>query len=364
HVIVERAEHAQAGFELVREQHAGRCGFLIVSEAAGASAAPAGPAPDGVVALSSVVHASGPDAGAVGSALGEAWIAESFEEAPAASRTTALPVATRAGELFRGVFLVTGGRAEEARGILETKREIKELRGQVDAERQALGRLAEETAAYETTIAHASAAIAALNADHHKHEKAIVALDAQLQHVAGERTRLEQKQDQLDRERQQAEEERDGLDCRQEEARQSIARLEGEQRAADERLTLAQRLLFEAREAADDLSRRTADAGASHAGLVERAAALATEVQRLEEAGAELESRARALATERDDITRRVDQLHVAVLEGAAQLDADVLTLETLRDEVHAADDQVTALRITADEHEGLIRTARASLEN
>ena len=29
HVIVERPEQAAAGFELVREQRAGRCGFLI-----------------------------------------------------------------------------------------------------------------------------------------------------------------------------------------------------------------------------------------------------------------------------------------------------------------------------------------------
>src|SRR5207237_7286857 len=32
HVIVDRPEHAAAGFQLVREQSAGRCGFLITSE--------------------------------------------------------------------------------------------------------------------------------------------------------------------------------------------------------------------------------------------------------------------------------------------------------------------------------------------
>jgi chromosome segregation protein len=364
HVIVEQPEHAVAGFEIVRDQRAGRCGFLIVGDQfeVGAMRAPES-APDGVVALSSVVHAIGPYAGVINHVVGEGWIAESFDRASTASRASALPVATRAGELFRGAHLVTGGRAEEARGILETKREIKELRGQIEAERDALARLAGETAAFQTTIAHASSAIAALNTEYHKHEKAIVGLDAQLQHLSGERSRLSQKSDQLDRERGQAEEERNGLDRRQDEARTSIARLEGEQRAADERLTLAQRLLFEAREAADDLSRRTADAGASHAGLVERATALSAEVQRLEEAGAELESRAAALSSERDEISRRVDQLRVAVVEGAAQLDAEVLTLETLRQDVHAADDQVAALRIKADEHESIIRTSRATLE-
>src|SRR3954452_12927583 len=100
------------------------------------------------------------------------------------------------------------------------------------------------------------------------------------------------------RERRQAEDERDTLDRRQDEARASIARLDSDQRWADERLTTAQRRLFEAREATDDLSRRAADAGATHAALVERASALAIEVDRLEEATAELEQRSASLGSE------------------------------------------------------------------
>jgi chromosome segregation ATPase len=150
-------------------------------------------------------------------------------------------------------------------------------------------------------MAHATNAIAALNAEHHKQDKAVVGHDAQLQHATDEETRLAQKAEQLAREKRQAEEERDTLDRRQEEARASIGRLEAAQREADERLTVAQRRLFEAREAADDLSRRAADAGAAHAALVERASALAIEVVRMEEAGAELEQRAAGLAAELDE---------------------------------------------------------------
>ena len=189
-----------------------------------------------------------------------------------------------------------GGRA----GILETKREIKELRERIQAERDALFRLAEETAGLEAAIAQASNAIAALNAEHHKQEKAIVGHELQLQRADRGDQPPRAEGDQLARERRQAEEERDSLDRRQEEARASIARLEGDQRIADERLTVAQRRLFEARESTEDLSRRAADAGASHAALVERAAALTAEVQRLEEAAAELEARATALAAELD----------------------------------------------------------------
>jgi chromosome segregation protein len=303
HVVVQRPEHAAAGFQLVRDAGAGRCGFLVTSAAEAPAVAafhapmsvsgdvsyvpsPAStsnhPLPDGCVALSSVVRVNGPFAGAIRQAIGEAWIAPSYDGAAAASRLTPLPIATLAGDVFRGPHLVSGGGCAEARGILETKGEIKELRDRIAADREALSRLAQEAAELEGMMAHASRAIDALNAEHHKQEKVIVGHDAQLRHATDEETRLAQKSEQLAREKYQAEEERDALDRRQDEARASIATLDAAQRGADERLTVAQRRLFEAREAADDLSRRAAEAGAAHAALVERASALASEVDRLQ----------------------------------------------------------------------------------
>jgi chromosome segregation protein len=360
HVIVERPEHAAAGFQLVREQSAGRCGFLVTSAASGAGAERARP---GLIALSSIVRVNGPHASAIRQAMGEAWIAGSYSAAAAASLATEAPIATREGDVFRGPHLITGGSRGDARGILETKREIRELRGRIASEREALGGLAEETAGLEGTIAHASNAIAALNAEHHKLEKGVVGHDLQLQRASDEAARLAQKGEQLARERRQAAEERDGLDRRQEEARASIARLEYDQRSADEQLTVAQRRLFEAREASDDLSRRAAEAGATHAALVERASALGVEVQRLEEASAEIEARAAALASGLAETRHRVQDLGRAIVAGEAQLDVDVLGLEGLRRDVEAADLEVGALRAQADQHEALIKDARGALE-
>jgi len=321
------------------------------------------PTPDGVISLSSIVRVNGPHAGAIRCAIGDAWIADSYPRAADASGATALPVATREGDLFRGPFLVAGGSRDEARGILETKREIKELRGRIAGERDALVRLGEEATAFEATIAHATNAIAALNAEHHKQEKAVVGHELQLQRAAEETARLAQKGEQLGRERHQSAEERDGLDRRQDEARLSIARLEHDQRSADERLTSAQRRLFEAREASEDLSRRAADAGATHAALVERASALGIEVQRLEEAASELEGRSAALGAELADTRRRVQELGAAIVAGERQLDADVMGLDVLRRNVEAADEAVGTLRVRAEEHETLIKEARAALE-
>jgi chromosome segregation protein len=369
HVVVEHPDHAAAGFQLVREAGAGRCGFLVTTavepSAAAALAEPdsLSAGTDDVVALSSVVRVNGRFADAIRRAVGDAWIAQSYDDATRTCRLTPLPVATVAGDVFRGPHLVSGGARAEARGILETKREIKELRERIAADRDALVHLAQETAELDATIAHASNAIAALNGEHHKQEKAVVGLDAQQQYAAEEATRLAQKGEQLARERRQAEEERDTLDRRQEEARASITRLDEEQRLADERLTVAQRRLFEARESSDDLSHRAADAGAAHAALVERASALASEVQRLQEAAAELEQRSAGLALELDEARRRVQELRAAIAAGQVQLDADVRELDALRQVVLASDEAVSVLRLRADEHEAAIKAARSTLD-
>ena len=157
HVIVEHAEQAAAGIELVRAQGAGRCSFLVagaVPDLPASAAAPLAPR-EGLVPLSSVVRTSGPHAAIIRQAMGDAWVADSFALAAEASGAAARPVVTRAGDVFRGPHLVSGGGRDEARGILQTKREIRELRERIQGERDGLFRLAEETATLEATIAQA-----------------------------------------------------------------------------------------------------------------------------------------------------------------------------------------------------------------
>jgi chromosome segregation protein len=310
-----------------------------------------------------VTRLRGDYADAIRLAIGDAWIANSYECAETASHVAQCPVVTLTGEVFRGPNLVSGGIRRESHGILETRREIKDLRDRIASERAQLARLAEETSALDTTIAQALTALDALTSEHHKQEKAIVAHDARLQQTADEAARLAQKLEQLTRERRQADDEREMIERRQTEARVSIARLESEQRTADDRLAAAQRRLFEARESAETLSQQAADARASHAGLVERATALAGEVERLEEAGAELEARAASLAADRDETRRRIGELQAAIAEGTQKLDEDIRALEGFRLEVAQADESAAQLRARAEECEADIKQARVALE-
>jgi chromosome segregation protein len=364
HIVVERQDHAFAGFELIREASAGRCGFVVI-EGGDEPSSDVGtiPPPAGFVSLSSVLRVNSPYEPVLRRAIGEAWLTDSYERAENAAATAPCPIVTTEGEVFRGPHLVAGGHPKEARGILETKRDIKDLKGRIEGERDALARLGEETAEFERVIAAASQAIDALNAEQHRQEKQIIALEAQLQRASEDSTKVTLKGDQLSRERRQSEEERAALELRQEEARASILTLEQEQRMADERLTEAQRRLFETRERVETLSRRAAEARASHAGLVERASALASEVRRLEESSREMEVRAQSLVEEQETTRQRIAALRDAVAAGEQKLAEDILALDELRGAVAAADDAVSTLRIGADGLESAIRAARSEFE-
>jgi chromosome segregation protein len=295
--------------------------------------------------------------------LPDAYVAESFDHAVAFSRQTPALIATLDGDVFRGPHLVTGGAKAESRGILATRREIKELRDRVDRDREALNRLVAEADALELTIAQATLAIAALTAEQHRLEKAIVVHEAQVAGTVEDVARLARKADVIALERRRAEEERTELERRRAEAEASIGRLEEEQRQADGRLSDAQRRLAGARDEVAALSARAAEARAAHAALVERAAALASEAQRLEEAAGELETRIGARSGELEQTRETRQRLLAAVDDGERILDEQVRALETLREELRTADDAANELRIKVDAQDAVIREARAALE-
>ena len=367
HVIVERHEQAAAGLALVREHDAGRCGFVVID--AGSSAGdnghqrPGMPTMSGVVPLRQVLRIVGPHAGTIQMVIPDAYIADTFDQAVAASHATPAPVATIGGDLLRGPHLVAGGARAESRGILATRREIKELRERIAADCAALSRLSEDVAAFARTIAEATGAIAALAAEQHRQEKVIVGHDAQLAKVAEDTLRLARKADVIGFERRQAEDERVALDARAAEGQQAIARLEAEQRTAGERLSDAQRSLLAAKEAAVDLNDKAGAARAGHAGLLERAAALAGEVARLREAALELEERMTGRSGERAQMQARREELLQSVAAAERTLDGEIHALEAMRDELRLADDAAGAVRAAADAQEAAIREARQLLE-
>ncbi len=363
HVLVPGHDEASRGLAMIREHNAGRCGFLVVGGDAPAAAAQPTPPAEGLVPMASVVRATGDHARLVEQVVGHAWIASSFAHAVSASLVTDLPVVTPEGDVLRGARLVYGGAREESRGILSARREVQELRDRSGEIREALARLAEQTAAGVVAIDRLSQEIADLVADAHEREKVIVGLEALVARASENRGRLALRSDVLATESARAREERRTLEARETEARASVVLREEGRREADERLSVAQRQLLDAREAAEVISRRAADARAAHAGLGERATALASEVTRQQEAIDELESRFAARQEEASQNEQRQMELRQAIEDGKRQLDLDLQELETLRHEVRAADELLSVLHVRGDEEEAGIRECRRALE-
>ncbi|MEW6320940.1 MAG: chromosome segregation protein SMC [Acidobacteriota bacterium] len=364
HVLVEDHAQVAAGLALVREEDAGRCGFLVVGPmVAEAPAADRSDVPAGCRRLTDIVRIAPAYAAGVAAAVGEAFIAESFEAARAASARVAAPVATLEGDVFRGPRVVSGGSKAESRGILATKREIKELREKVGEARGALDRLAGETAGFEQTISQAVAAIAALVAELHRQEKAIVSAEAQLERASADEARLAQRAELVATEARRAREEIAALDERQADARESIARLAIQRTDAEGVLSEAQRRLLDAREVAEARSTTAAEARATHAAMVERAAAAAGDVRRMEDAARDLEARVETCTADLRIMREQRERLLQAVAEGQRLMDDDVQALEALRVDMLVADESALQLKTTAERQEELIREARRALD-
>jgi chromosome segregation protein len=370
HVVVGSHAHAAAGLRLVRERDAGRVGFVIAGEAAASEPAPSAvEATSGLTAMSDVVRVSGPAADAIGAVLARTWIASDFDQAAAAAAALAggdalyVSIATLDGDVFHGSRIVEGGVRAEARGILATKREIKELRERGESNADAIERLRREVAAIDERITAAEASTSSLQSQLHQQEKAIVGFELQVASAAEAVDRTERKRQQTATERRSAEEEQRNQDARQEEARQSIARLETDQRAADDALNSAQRRLFEGREAMQAQASRTAEAKAAHAALVERTSALGAEVARLEDAASELSARLAARREDQQKTAARSAQLQESVTDAETRLDAGVRAFEELRERVRELEARSQALRAEFDEQDGRIRESRRALD-
>ncbi len=175
--------------------------------------------------------------------------------------------------------------------------------------------------------------------------------------------RFGQKQELVALDARRAEEEIAELDLRQADARASVVRLAEDQRSVDERLAAAQRRLFEAREDARVRSDRVRDAMTEHARLLERAAALALDAARADEAQREIEARFAAREDEQRQMSAERARLEQSVADARRALDSEVQALDRARDEVRLVDEAIDGLRAERDDVEAAIRDARRALD-
>jgi len=102
---------------------------------------------------------------------------------------------------------------------------------------------------------------------------------------------------------------------------------------------------------------------AVHARLLERAAAVALEAARVEEAHRDIESRLTSRQDERQQLDTEQARLRQEVAEARQALDAELQALDRAREAVRQADETIGDLRLATDGLGAAIRDARRSLD-
>jgi chromosome segregation protein len=361
YVIVPSAEEARKGMALARTGNAGRCGFIVVDQSPPVShARPPHPA---LTPLDQVVRIDGVASETIRGLLGRRWMAFSFEDAAEAAQTTTDLIATPDGTVFCGPTVIRGGGKTEARGILATKSEVRDLASRMDPEEAILTQLRTKLTQYSNRAVGAEAELKTLQTEQHLAEKELLEFELGLTRLDEELERLQQKQRVVGTEHRKAEEERTAIDARQVEASQAIVLLEIEQRTADERLMSSQRFLVEAREAVELRGSQVTEAKAEHAALAERAAALSADVKRVDDVVRDLSERVMAHINANGNTVERRDALVVAIAASEDQLKRDVVRFESLRHEVRTSDDLTADVRQRIEEQVGQLRAVRVDLE-
>ncbi len=363
HVVVDGTADVEAALELLAERDAGRCGFVVLDEAATLPAPAPLVVPGGARSLADVVRVTGPYRQAIERLIGPGLIVESLEAAAAMARATSVPVATISGEVRRRVALVEGGSRRDARGILETRAEIQSLRDRVATAQGEVEALRAQDASLALAIPEAASALTALIEHHHDREKAIVSLDGDVRRLADEQARVSRRLDMVRNELERAGEEVRAAEFRRDESIAAIALQATQQRDAEGRLSGVAASLQAAREDAEAKLRLASDARTAQATLGERLASLETDISRLEESARDLEAR---IGQRRDDIERtrvRRDELEQSIRETERLLNEDVTAIEAMRAAMRGLDATVVDLRAEFSAADQRIRSSRHVLE-
>jgi chromosome segregation protein len=364
HVLVDRMEDVVTGRALLSERDAGRCGFIVLDEAhASETSDPRQDAPVGVRTLGSVVTTTGPYAAVLDRLLGHALVVDSYEAARALAQTVSIPVATTAGEVFRGAWRVEAGSRQDVRGILETRAEVLTLRDDVRAAAAEIEASGQELIALDETIGRLSDALDEAVKAQHLHEKTIVAIESGVARTSESLARVSRRLDVVSTERGRADDEEATTARRRDEAAEAIDAHELEQGLIEGRLGDVLARLQAARDFGEARLGRVTDARAEQAVLTERASALDNEVARLEEAARDLEARIAGRLSEIQRTETRREELRASIASHEQALDEDARLLDRLKGGMRALDEEVVLLRQQFSVRDQEIRSARHVLE-
>ena len=365
-VLVADNASARSAIEHLRDSRAGRCVLLPLAStpAPGSNARLrelAAEEPLVRALVSDLVRTNGPFADAIRSAMPEALVVDTLDDAfDLVARRGPVPVVTLGGETLRGA-VVEGGR--RVRGLLSPRREIKEIEIRLEDLNSSLTEARERETVLEGDAASVDAEARHLEERIHDAEKSLVALRHDLSTADEERGRIDRKAGILANERGQAEEERGAAAVRLAEIEAALHAAEIERAAGAERLVDLAARLAQARAELESAQAESAEVRSRLAALRERTGAAQATFQRLEAEHRELVDRLSAAGSRAEQMDGRRDQCAADLLATETALSATLLDRDRASSEIEEAEGGVREIRTELESREAAIKERRRDRE-
>ena len=295
--------------------------------------------------------------------LPDAIVVEDFEQALSCYKEEQASYVTLGGEVVTPYGVIGIGPGGASEGLLQTKREIREL---YEAVAEAKARLEVATGSrggQKIALEHVSSRLLSVRDQQHDLEKKLVGLEHKRDQLIEENERLERKRDVLASERARAESEKATLAAKGTEMESTLDVEEKQKAHAEDSLDALRGELAERRSSVEELQVRAAEEASRLAALKERRDAVRVDVERLEEGAAELGLRLERNGGEQESLTSRKAQLGEAVVAAEQELKSSVASRAVKESLVRKLEILVSGLRERLDTTEAALKARRSELE-
>jgi chromosome segregation protein len=266
-------------------------------------------------------------------------------------------------QVVNGRLIVTGAQAgQKGTSLLGLKREIKQLRDQIESGAESEKCMTEEMSSAEEQLRHVETDAASLDQQVRELEKSAAARQSHLEALGRDLERAAQHVRVVETEIEQAAAERAELEPRIQSTTEELRSAEESREAVQKSLDEAGSRFVELRAHVEDLSQQVSGVRASVAALAERLHAARAEMRRAESETEELRSRINRNRLELYDSHGRIDVLSVSLqesAEAASRLESERAALDEM---IGVGTGELASARARSDELERMLAELRQAV--
>ncbi|GMR23782.1 MAG: chromosome segregation protein SMC [Acidobacteriota bacterium] len=298
------------------------------------------------------------------SALPNAIVVDNLEIALRCYRDEQASYVTLDGEVVspRGVVGLGPGGASE--GLLQTRREIRELERTVSVKKERLETSTEERGSLQEELDSLGLRLEQVRDQQHALDKTLVGLEHRRLQLDEESERFRRKHDVLKSESSRAESEKSSLAAKRTEMETTLEAEEAQKNDAETNLEAMRGELVNRRTGVEELQVKAAGEASRLAALNERHEAIRVDVERLKEGVEELGTRLEARVSEQQGLTDRKASLRDEIAGAEDELKASVASRAAKETATRALGDSVNQLRGRVDVTENALKARRKELED